>query len=314
MSSGELLLTGSHVGFTGDTIGIMDPVSGALAVVLERTPPKSADSAISQVMGPVANADWIVWQESGFTLEASDWMMWAKDRHTGAIHKVASHELDASGNALPGWASDITLLGNTAAWSAPAPAGAAAEQRIYVADLAAGSVKRLPPNARWPFLVSPGTIEAVVATGATSDDKVLSEPASVSIGDGHVASLGIMDPTRLLAFAASSSGSVTLRRLRDADDGTVVADAVTSIGGVTRSFALPIDWGLAAAGDNFLAWSDQQHLWILPADSAEPIQLAEVAGEMGNLHFRAGGTRLYWHMDGQGTTPATDVLMTVTCP
>jgi hypothetical protein len=151
-------------------------------------------------------------------------------------------------------------------------------------------------------------------TGATADRKVLAQPSAISISKGRVSPLGIVEPGRMLAFAASSAGSVTLRRTGETADGAAIADAVTSLDGTTRTFQLPVDWGGAAAGDDFLAWSDQLHLWILLAGSDEPVQLAQVADEMGNLRYRATGTWLYWHADAQDGASAVDSLLSVSCP
>ena len=191
--------------------------------------------------------------------------------------------LGVDGKALPGFPSDVAVLGDTATWSAPVEVAGALEQHIYVANLAAGTVKRLEPVARWPFPDSPDTLVAAVATGTTSDHKVLAEPAKVAIADGVVTSLGIIKPARLLAQAASQSGSVTLRYLSESAAGQTVADAVTNLGGVVRVFPLPVDWGGVGAGNGSLTWTDQLHLWVLPGAGAQPVQLAGVADMMGNL-------------------------------
>jgi hypothetical protein len=261
-------------------------------------------------MAPSGTVDWIVWQQSSFTLEEADWTMFVYDRQTGKSRKLASFEPGANGVAPPGWASDVAVLGDVAAWSSPVEVDGRIEQHVYAADLAEGTVERLAPEARWPYPVSGDTLLALVVMGTAPDNKVLAEPSEIALADGSVTSLGILEPDRLLAFAASPSGLVALRRLGEAADDLDAVEAVTQLDGVVRRFPLEIDWDQVGAGEGFVAWSDQQNLWILTEGTDEPVLLEQVSGTMGNLRLRANGEYLFWHTD-EGPT---DVLMQVSCP
>lgn len=308
--AGELLLVGVTAEGIGHAIEVLDTVTGTATRVIARKP-ESFETATSGISGPSGTADWIVWQQSGFSLDESDWTMFVHDRRTGENQELASFEPGSNGIAPPGWASDVAILGEVAAWSAPVEIDGRVEQRIYAADLDAARVERLAPEARWPYPVSADTLVALVLAGTTDENKALSEPSEIDLSDGSVTSLGILEPDRLLAFAASPSGLVALRRIGGSPDGmTVEAEAVTQLHGVVRRFPLEIDWAQAGAGNGFVAWSDDQHLWILTVGMEEPVLLEQVSGTMGNLRFRANGEYLFWHTD-EGPT---NVLMRVTCP
>ena len=315
-SAGELLLIQGRVADIGDTILVYDPGSGTIKKVVARKPAKSIETATSQVARSAGTADWIVWEETGFTLDVGDWVMWAQDRHTGKVRKVASFEPGSDGQALPGFPSDISVRGNVAAWSARFQlANGHVQERIYVADLAAHTTKRLEPVARWPSVVSPTALVAAVATGLNADRLIISEPAEVAIADGAVTPQGITEPDRLVALAASPSGTVVFRVVRESSaEVPGITDAIVRLDGTVRVFPLLIDWGVVGAGDGFLAWTDQLHLWMLTSGQDKPVQLAEVADDMGNLRMRAAGPYLFWHTDAAVDRPEANTLVTVHCP
>ncbi len=296
---GELLVIQSHLPGVGDTLSVLDPASGAVTPVVSRPPAASVDDATSQIDGGITgNADWVVWQESGFLLEQADWHMWAFDRHTGEVREVASYDPGPGGQIAPGWATGVSLLGDLAAWAAPVVLGPTTfGSRIYVADLRARTVRRLDEEANYPSLVSAGEIGAAVKTAtdpATGDG--LAQPAAISLPGGAATTGDWIGPSILMAAAASPAGAVVVRRLENstAEDPTVKADVVARYAaGQTRTFALPGQWGPVAAGPGFLAWSDYRHLWIMPSGQAEPTVLLD-AGK-GAVGFFASGSVLYWH-------------------
>ena len=169
--------------------------------------------------------------------------MWAFDRRTGEVREVASFDPGAQ-HAL-GSASDVSLLGDRAAWAAPVVLGPDTfGSRIYVADLRAGTVRRLDEEANYPSLVSPGEIGAamrtVVTDPATGDG--LAQPVTISLPGGTATPEDWVAPATILAAAASPAGAVVVRLLKNltADDTTVKADVVARYPtGQTRTFGLP---------------------------------------------------------------------------
>jgi hypothetical protein len=83
---------------------------------------------------------------------------------------------------------------------------------------------------------------------------------------------------------------------------------------MARTFPLPGEWGRVAAGEGFVAWSDELHLWFLPTGAPEPILLVEVSDTFANIQFQASGPWFYWHTDAIGDTPERGRLAHVVCP
>jgi hypothetical protein len=314
---GELIVRQSHAGLGGGILTVFDPATGATQPVVTRPPAKSQAEATSQVGPAAGNATWIVWEEQGFTLEVGDWSMWAMERATGTIHKIASFEPGANGKAVPDWPSNVSLSGDLAAWSASIEVpGDKIEPRIYVANLRERTARRLDVEGRWPSFLASDVLSAVVRAGTDENGRALAVPATIAIADGAVTKQDWMDPVRVLAYAASGSGSVAVRLVKEAtaEDPVTVADAVTrDARGTIRSFALPNDWGDVAAGTGYLAWSDAQHLWVLPSGQVDPRELATVDPDVG-LATLASGSTLYWGTGGEPVAPATMSTVAVSCP
>jgi hypothetical protein len=306
---GEMIVRQVDRNKVGAILSVFDGDTGAVTPVVSRPPAASRSRATSQIGGAFGNADWIVWEEQGFTLEVGDWVMWAMDRHSRKIHKVASFEPGSNGQAVPGWPSGVSLLGDLATWSAEIEVpGSMTEPRIYVADLRAKTVRRLDTEAKWPSLISPDSLVAVVGVGRDTNGKALAQSATISLADGIVTKQDWIEPARILAFAASPSATVVTRLVKEAtaEDPVTTAEIVTHDGAsVTRTFPLPNEWGGVAAGTGFLAWLDQQHLWILPSGETEPTMLVETPGDWVGVGMIANGSTIYWRTDSVGTTPVT---------
>jgi hypothetical protein len=313
---GELIVKQSDVNRVGAILTVLDPQTGAVEPVVSRPPAQSLSNARSQVGGATGNADWIVWVEQGFTLEVGDWVMWSMDRQTGKVRKIASFEPGTNGNAVPGWPSAVSLLGNLATWSADIEVpGSRLEPRIYVADLRAKTLRRLDTEARWPSLIATDLLAAAVAVGNAAGGKVLAQPATISIVDGKVTTQDWIEPARILSFSTSSSGTVITRLVKEAtaEEPVTLAEIVThdaTIG--TQTFALPNEWGDVAAGTGFLTWLDQQHLWVLPSGQAEPSKLVETPGDWVGVGMMANGSTIYWRTDTADETPV-EMLASVAC-
>lgn len=318
---GELLVVQSHLLGIGDTLSLLDPRTGTVTPVVARPAPKSQETATSQIGGTVTgNADWVVWEEVGFYLEHADWRMWALDRRTGMVREVAAFDPGPDGQAAPGWASDLSLLGDIVTWSAPAMLGPnRAGERIYVADLRARTVRRLDIEANWPTVSSAHEIMAAVQVGTDpASGKVLALPTAISLPDGTAAQQDWIAPALLLAQASSPAGTVVARLLKQAtaDDPVAVADVLThdADSGVTRTFALPDGWGPVVAGTGFLAWADQQHLWILPSGQAEPTLLLATPDDTTQVQVFANGSFVFWRSVGHQYDWTTNRLARVICP
>ncbi len=299
---GELLVLQSHLPGVGDTVSILDPAAGVVTPVVSRTPPASADDATSQIAASITgDADWVVWEEVGFYLEQADWHMWAFDRRTGEVREVASYDPGPGGKIAPGWASDVSLLGDLAAWAAPVVLGPDTfGSRIYMADLRARTVRRLDLEANYPSLLSAvelgAAMRTVVTDPATGDG--LAQPVAISLPDGAATPEDWVAPARLLAGAASRAGTVVVRLLKNstAEDPTVDADVVARYPtGQTRTFGLPGRWGPVGAGPGFLAWSDYSHLWVQPSGQTEPTMLLDAGPDA--VRFFVNGSYVFWHTD-----------------
>ncbi len=266
------------------------------------------------------NADWVIWEEVGFLIEHADWRMYAVDRRTGTIRKVAAFDAWAGGPAAPGWASDISLLGDIATWSAPAMIGPnRAGEQIYIANLRAKTEQRLDVEARWPSLLSTSQIAAAMQVGTDpGSGRVLSQPTTITLKDGKATPQDWISPARLLGQASSSAGTVVARLLMEAtaDDPVAVADVVTyDPNGVTRTFPLSMEWGSVVAGSGFLAWTDQQHLWVLPSRQAEPSLLLQTSADSTQApQVIVNGTQIFWRPVGFDYDWSTNRMATVACP
>ncbi|MBA2381996.1 MAG: hypothetical protein H0V73_07785 [Chloroflexi bacterium] len=310
---GELIVLQSHLVGVGDTLSLFDPISQTVTPIVARPTPSSQDAATSQIGGATGNADWIVWEESGFVLEHADWTMWAMDRATGRVAKVASFEPGPNGKAVPGFASDVSLSGSAAAWSAPGPSG----QRITIADLRAGTHRELQTEARWPSMTGGDALIAAVRAGTDAGSgKVLSQPTTIGLRNDQASPVDWIEPARLQGLASSSAGSVAVRLVKEAtpDDPVTVAEVVThDAAGAIGTFPLPNDWGPPAAGTGFLAWTDQRHLWVLPSGRAEPTMLLQIADDGSQIAVIANGSWIYWRTLGFGDPWASNRVATVTC-
>lgn len=322
-AAGELLVLQSHIRGVGDTLSVFDPRTRTVSRVVSRPVAKSQETATLQIAASVTgNADWILWQEVGFFLEHADWNIWAFERRTGKIRKVAAFDRGPDGLAAPGWASEISLLGDLAAWSAPAGIGGGrVGERIYVADLRAKTVRRLDMEARWPSFVSPQRLVAAMEVGTDAGGKVLAQPATIDPADGKATVQDWVPPARLLEAAAGPAGTVVARLLKEstADDSTAVADLLThDPAGVTRQFALTHGWGPVTAGKAFVAWTDDRRLWILPAGQTEPTLLFEAPGDdsedVSRVTFVTNGSTLLWRPLSSESGWDGNVMATVTCP
>lgn len=317
---GELIVLQSHFVGVGDTLSLFDPGTGTVTKVVARPVAKSQEAATSQIGMATGNTDWVIWEEVGFFIEHADWRMYAMDRRTGTIRKVAAFDAWAGGPAAPGWASDISLLGDIATWSAPAMIGPnRMGQRIYVANLRARTEQRLDVEARWPSLLSSSQIAAAMQVGTDPDSgKVLSQPATIVLKDGKATPQEWISPARLLGQASSSAGTVVARLLMEAtaDDPVAVADVVTNdLDGVTRTFPLSVEWGPVVAGTGFLAWTDQQDLWVLPSRRAEPTLLLQTNADATQApQVIVNGTHILWRPVGFDYDWAAIRTATVSCP
>ncbi len=316
---GELIVSQSHVVIVTDTLSLLDPRTGKVTSVVARPVPKSAEAATSQIGGATGNADWVVWEEVGFYLEHADWRMWAMDRRTGKIREVAAFDPGPDGLAAPGWASDVSLLGDIATWSAPAMLGPnTAGERIYVADLRTKTVRRLDAEAQWPSLMSASQLVAAMQVGTDpGSGQVLAQPTTITLANGTATPQDWMDPVRVLAYAASGSGSVAVRLLKEAtaEDSVRVADVITrDARGTVRTFTLPNGSGPVVAGTGFLAWTDQRHLWILPSGQAQPTMLLATEDDSTQVQVFANGTTVFWRTVGFDYSWTTNRMASVICP
>jgi hypothetical protein len=297
---GELLVKQSHPGGPADTLTVFNPRTGAVQAVVSR-PPQTYSTAKSQIGAASGNAGWIVWDETGFSLEVGDWTIWAMNRRSGKVRKVASFEPGANGRAVPGFATGVSLLGDLATWSADIEVpGNKTEPRIYLADLHADTVRRLDTEAKWPSLTTADELDAAVAVGRDTDGKVLARPGTIKLTDATVTTGDWIQPTRVLGASSSASGTVLVRLVKaaTADDPLATADIVThDAAGATRTFSLPNGWGDVAAGEGFLAWLDERHLWILPSGQAEPTKLVELPDDTMGVGMVASGPNIYWWTD-----------------
>lgn len=319
---GELIVFQSHLLYFADTLSLLDPRTGTVTPVVSRPAPKSPEAATSAIGGFVTgNAGWVVWEEVGFWLEHSDWRMWALDRATGKVREVASFDPGTDGQVAPGWASDLSLLGDIVTWSAPAMLGPnRAGQRIYVADLRPRTVRRLDTEANWPSMMSAHEISAATEVGTDpATGKVLALPTTISLPGGRATPQDWMKPAVLLSQASSPAGTVVTRLLRQAtaDDSVAIADVMThdALSGLTRTFALPNGWGPVVAGTGFIAWSDQRHLWILPSGQVEPTMLLAIPDDSAQVQVFANGAFVFWRSVGLGEYDwTTNRMASVICP
>jgi hypothetical protein len=315
-STGEIVVATAAVPGIFNELNIVNPKSKATTLVISRPPPASAEAAKSAIADVAANAGWVVWNETGFSLGEGDWAIWAMDRRSGLVTKVAANEPGADGRALPGWVANLAVEGDTAIWAAPTPVGAKAESRIYVADLANRSVAKLAADANYPSLLSGNKIAALLATGRSSNGGVLSQPAEFGIVDASVALDAWATPSRFARYVATDQAAVLIEVTRDAtaDDPSSEAHAVVRLGGnQARTVALPGEWGDVTAGRGFVAFSDDLHLWLLGSSDGTPTTLVETTSTVANIHFVAKGTWLYWHTDAVAGTAAHDSLLQLGC-
>jgi hypothetical protein len=317
---GELIVLQSHYVGIGDTLTLLDPRTGSVTPIVARPIAKSQEAATSQIGGSaIGNADWIVWEEVGFSLDHADWRMWALDRHTGTIRKVATFDRGSDGQAAPGFASELSLADDIAAWSAPAALdGGEVGERIYVADLRAKTVHRLEIEARWPAVLSAKELVAAAQVGTDPvSGKVLAQPTTIELSGGKSIPQDWIGPRRLLAESSSAAGTVVTRLVSEAtaDDPRTIAEVVThDAAGTTRTFALPNDWGPAMAGTGFLGWSDAQHLWILPSGEAQPSLLLETGDDATQIQALASGKFVLWRAVGSTYDWKSIRMASVTCP
>ncbi|HET7029932.1 MAG TPA: hypothetical protein VFI34_05440 [Candidatus Limnocylindrales bacterium] len=294
----------------------MDPKSKKSTLVISRPAPSSAEAATSSIADVAADADWVVWNETGFSLGEGDWAIWAMDRHSGRVDKVAVNEPGSNGRALPGFITNLSVEGNRAVWAAPAPVGDAFELRIYVAKLAERTVTKLAANANYPSILPSNKIGALLATGQSSTGGVLSQPAEFGIGDGSVVRDDWASPSRFARYAATGGTDVLIDITRDAtaDDPSSDAQVVARFGvGSPRTIPLPGEWGDVTAGLGFVAFSDDGHLWLLSAGEEAPTALVETTSTLANIHFAAKGSWLYWHTDAVAGRAGHDSLLDLAC-
>jgi hypothetical protein len=313
--AGDLIVLQSHFAGIGDTLSLLNPRTGSASPVVSRPIAKSQEFGGSAT----GNADWIVWEEVGFSLDHADWRMWSLDRRTGAIRKIASFDGGADGLAPPGFAGDISLTGDIAAWSAPAALGGGkVGERIYVANLRSKTAYRLDLEARWPAVISKTQLIAAMQVGTDpSSDKVLGQPTTIDLPAGKPSRQAWIGPERLLALAASPAGVVVARLVSEATaaNPVTVADVETrDAGGGTRSFPLPNDWGPVIAGTGFLGWTDARRLWLLPSGQPQPSMLLETADDSTQVQVIANGSNVVWRAVGFTYDWAAIRMATVVCP
>lgn len=322
---GELLILQSHVGYIADTLTLFDPATGASTPVVRRPAPKSEEAATSAMAEAAGDAGWVVWMEQGFALEHDDRHLWSYNRGTGAVREVASFDPGPDGQAAPGWGSDVSLLGDTAAWSEPAMlAPNRMGQRIYVADLRTGAVRRLDAEAQWPSLVSPTEVVAALQVGTDpASGGVLARPASFPLSGGQPVAQDWAPPALVVGEASSAAGTVvaSVARVATADDVSEPAEILThGADGTTRTYQLPGQWGPVAAGTGFLAWSDEQTVWIRPTGQPEPtVVLAtpadQVQESVTQVDIHAAGPYFLWRpVPMQGFDWPDVRLAKVVCP
>jgi len=316
---GEILVLQSHLAGVADTMSVLDPASGAVTPVVSRQPAASQDEARSQIDGRITgDADWVVWQEGGLDVVQGDWHIWAFDRRSGEVREVA--RFNPGTEPAMAQATDVSLLGDLAAWAAPVALGAGRfGMRVYVADLRARTVRRLEPEANYPSLVSSSAIVAAVKSAADpGTGYALAQPASIPLPAGAATPAYGIAPSIVQAAAASTAGAVVVRLLKDstAADPGMTSDVVAGYpSGQTRVFGLHGQFSPVAAGPGFLAWSDHSHLWVQPSGQPEPTQVLD-AGEDA-VWFTATGPVLYWHTDRASDKTydwSTGRLARVTCP
>ncbi len=300
---GELLVLQSHYVGVGDTVSIFDPKSGAVTPVVARPVAASEEAATSQIAANITgNADWVVWQEVGFYIEQADWHVWAFDRHTREVREIASFDAGPGGEIAPGWASDVSLLGDLAAWAAPVILGPKnVGMRIYVANLRAKTARRLDFEANYPSLLSADELQAamVTATDPTSGDG-LAQPVTISLRDATATPQTWLAPASIRAAASSSAGTLVVRILKTptAQDPTVLDEVVTHDAKArTRTFKLTGEAGPVAAGSGFLTWTDYTHIWIQPSGQPEPTVLLDAGTGGDAVRLFVNGAFVFWHTD-----------------
>jgi hypothetical protein len=315
-STGEIVVSTASVPGIFNELHVVDPHSKKTTLVISRPAPPSAEAATSSIADVAANADWVVWNETGFSLGEGDWAIWAMDRHSGHVDQVAVNEPGSNGRALPGFISNLSVDGRRAVWAAPAPVGDTFELRIYVADLVRRTVSKLAANANYPSVLSGDKIGALLATGQSSSGGVLSQPAEFGIGDGSVVRDDWATPSRFARYATTDGTDVLIEVTRDATDSDPSSDAqvVARFGvGAPRTVPLPGEWGDVTAGQGFVAFSDDRHLWVLGPGDDTPTTLVETTSTIANIHFAANGRWLYWHTDAIAGTPRHDSLLELGC-
>jgi hypothetical protein len=291
-SEDELLVNTGKVPGVADTLSVWSPGTGKVTTIVHREPPKSIEQATSQIGGASGDGRWIAWEETGFTLEHANWTMWAADRTTGSIFRIGSFEPGADGTAPAGFASDISVEGDRAAWSAPVEIRPGQLlPRIYAADLGTRKMQRLPATAAWPSLVG-GVIHAVEAFKVAGPD-TLARPVTI-LADGSTEPVSSVSPAIVMSYAAGDAGSIELtydqpatEALPNPSTSAVTVDA----SGRVRAYPMEAGTGQAKAGDGFLAWSDQQNLWVLLDGAATP-QLLE--HDVDGIGLYAAGRTLLW--------------------
>ena len=314
-ATGEIVVATADVPGVFNELNIIDPHSKERTLVVSRPAPESAESAKTAIADVGADADWVVWNETGFSLGEGDWAIWSMDRRSGHVAHVASNKPGPDGHALPGWITNLSVVGGTAVWAAPTPVGGKAESRVYVADLQTRTVVTLKPDANFPSMLSTGKIAALVAT-ANGQGGLLSQPAELGINDGSELRDSWAAPARFVRAAATDRavGLIAVTKEATADDPISEAEAIVRLGDRgPRTVSLPGEWGEVTAGEDFVAFSDASHLWLLGSSSAEPLPLVETTSTIANIHFVAQGSWLYWHADAIAGTEGHDSLLHLAC-
>lgn len=274
-----VLRNGRSGGSSGDIIRedllLWHPGDQTASTVISRSAPHG-QILNDQVYVPTGNARWIVWLQTDFYVEHANWTMWVLDRQSGDVRKLAKSDAGPVGLAAP---SPISLLQNEAVWAAPiTTASGAVESRLYVADLDAGSVRRLEPNANFPVATGPGSVTAAVDVGHDAQGRLLARPAVIDVKTGKSVFTEAFPASHVAAFSAGPAGMIVVNVIADAtaEHPSVVAEVVVlDATGALRHFALPDGWGNVAVGDHLIAWLDLRHLWALPAGQESPTLVAE---------------------------------------
>ncbi len=135
--------------------------------------------------------------------------------------------------------------------------------------------------------------QAVTFSGGSAGTDTKAQPVTIA-ADGSVSRLAGVAPAVVMAHAAGESGTVLLtadQTTPDASASAATSAIVVDHAGRVRTLALESGTGQAGAGDGFLAWSDQQSLWILP-DGATAPQLLEHDAD--GVSLLAAGHTLVW--------------------